>query len=956
MEPTTILMTLALAFGPQTPAKPVPIGGDDFFTGLGQTVVKKDAAAWRRDIARAQLLFEVDGKVQAARDDVMKTWEALTRSESFEGRVDVALDTLQLASQILARIGDWTAAETMLARTGQGVLGKELAAVANDRRFVAAREFPERARRAFQRAGPSSDANQIDSAVIEALRAGNSSVLAELGAAAAPTYERLVRQSPEEYKPIEADPLVHLVRHAPERASILSRELLSRPELEFLVAKRVIRAMENVDPSPTVNPKPTIFSPRSDVWRFTQDNGQNEPPALGDTTWREVVTLLLRIPVAARDALAFVRQLAEFDALDAPLRAALVDVARSDDQALVRALASVLDGIGQRSTVDPLLVELLEVPAADVRAAAAKALSRLHRSEPLLGKVADPDPRVRSWVAAGLQPATIKEVQYFNINRQTYPPAKSIEREFDVRDRGLVDRLLADADPGVRTAALAVASKAGIRLTPELAGRLMRDPDAEVRRSAVGLLPTNANEAAPLLERAHTDSDSRVRMAVQQEIAEHYGFGFRRAERPGATLRALAVAHLVPGAPDPQNNFEPFRRNLLTQLLEDADDTRALVKAFLASPPLPRLSTQELWNNLRSREKGEPGSLRFLDAESVRALLVRAHSEKRSVEVVGAGLDRTERPPAVTAGIAAFVADPAMSRRWRLGLWNYVAQDPQAEQLLVTALTNPPFDPKAVEPDELAVIDNLKNPGEPKTVLSGVLTKLLDARVPDAVLARLAARAIEQGDPPLAISKELYGRLAKSKEEVSFFVLSWAVQREAERGRWEPARIALDDPELLSAALIALGRRRPPEGLAWLGAHLHDPTWSRKSGTGAAAAIAGYLSEEAAEILLRGAELAPTPEVRKACLDGVAEIRAFLDQKASWQQRTTGAQQRDAAVAELAAMLDSKDPAQRAEAARGLATLQGVEHLPRLVRMLQDPDAKVRAAVQESLGRLNAPR
>ncbi len=187
-------------------------------------------------------------------------------------------------------------------------------------------------------------------------------------------------------------------------------------------------------------------------------------------------------------------------------------------------------------------------------------------------------------------------------------------------------------------------------------------------------------------------------------------------------------------------------------------------------------------------------------------------------------------------------------------------------------------------------------------------------------------------------------------------VLQWAVKIEAEQGRWETVRAALADERTTGVAIATIGRLRPPQGLAWLGTYLDDPALAGKWGASAAAAIAGYLSEDAAEILLRGAELAPTQDVRKACLEGVAEIRAFLDQKASWQQRSTGAKQRDAAVAELAVMLESKDAAQRAEAARGLATLQGVEHLPRLVRMLQDPDAKVRAAVQESLGRLNAPR
>jgi len=967
MEPTTILIALALAVLPQVPVKPVPTAGDDFFTGLApldsKPAVRKDAAAWRREIARAQLLFEIDGKAAEARRDLARTWAELTKSEAFPGRGQVALELLGLDTRIPLPVGRPDAASDLFDPRSQGTLAGELAALATDARFVAARERFVRAsqRRTGDPSADSADAGQIENAVLDALRAKNTSVLQELGVAAAPTFERLVREAPDEFKPVDEDPLVFLVRCAPERASVVCRDLLSQPGLGFLVAKRVMRAM---------SAQPPVLDPTSSAWRVTDETGTSwfeRAPTLVVTGWRDVTTALLGIPVAASEALIFAQKLSQYDALDAPLRAALVEVARSDDESLHFALARSLNSRGLRPSVEPLLVELLDTPSAEVRAVAAEELARGPRSERLLAKFADPDPRVRASIANALEPVQLQRVRYSR-GGHTFEYT-TVERAFDERDRPLLDRLLADGSPDVRTAALQTASSAKIRLTPEIVERLSKDPDAAVRRAVVSLLPRLAKEAAPFLERALADTDAQVRAAAKIALCERYGI-FQRpqvvtglteavsrpvSEPPGSALRGLAIAQLVPG---PEAVVaDSLRWPLTNRLLADPEDARALVRAFLAAPPNPNIPAHALWLNLLSQERGDRGTLKFLDAEAVRALLVCVHSEQPEVgQVATSPLESAERTPAVQAGMSAFVADPAISRHWRLVFWKFVAREANAEDLLVAALTKPPFPPGGPDARELDAIKDLGRCDGANDALSSVLVRIFDADVPDAVIARLAWTAIQERDAPKELSKPLLDRLSKSTEPEYEPVLQWAVKSEAEQGRWETVRAALSDSRTRNVAIATIGRLRPPQGLAWLGTYLDDPALAGMSGASAAAAIAGYLSEDAAEILLRGAERAPNTEVRKACLDGVAEIRAFLDQKASWQQRSTGAQQRDAAVAELAAMLDSKDAAQRAEAARGLATLQGVEHLPRLVRMLQDPDTKVRAAVQESLGRLNAPR
>jgi HEAT repeat protein len=53
-------------------------------------------------------------------------------------------------------------------------------------------------------------------------------------------------------------------------------------------------------------------------------------------------------------------------------------------------------------------------------------------------------------------------------------------------------------------------------------------------------------------------------------------------------------------------------------------------------------------------------------------------------------------------------------------------------------------------------------------------------------------------------------------------------------------------------------------------------------------------------------------------------------------------------------MLDDSDPTVRGQAAKSIATLDAVEYLPRLVKLLKDPAPEVREAAKQALGTLNA--
>jgi HEAT repeat protein len=123
---------------------------------------------------------------------------------------------------------------------------------------------------------------------------------------------------------------------------------------------------------------------------------------------------------------------------------------------------------------------------------------------------------------------------------------------------------------------------------------------------------------------------------------------------------------------------------------------------------------------------------------------------------------------------------------------------------------------------------------------------------------------------------------------------------------------------------------------------------------GAIQILTRRLDDLGADALLKAIAETGNEITRKACFDGLEQIRKYQDEKQSWQKRKGGESAREQAIADLLPMLGDKDANIRAAAARSLATLQAAEHLPKLVALLKDKDASVREAAQKALDALNS--
>lgn len=149
---------------------------------------------------------------------------------------------------------------------------------------------------------------------------------------------------------------------------------------------------------------------------------------------------------------------------------------------------------------------------------------------------------------------------------------------------------------------------------------------------------------------------------------------------------------------------------------------------------------------------------------------------------------------------------------------------------------------------------------------------------------------------------------------------------------------------LRTPALFPLARRI-------LEAH---PVGSSTSGNLAVDAIAGYFSNEAAEVLLEAAKVARSEEGRTRIMTALRQITEWREAAASWERGAGTEAKRAKAIAGLVATVGDKTASLEARAAsiRGLGLLGAVEELPRIIAALASDEPEMAAAARAALERL----
>jgi HEAT repeat protein len=168
---------------------------------------------------------------------------------------------------------------------------------------------------------------------------------------------------------------------------------------------------------------------------------------------------------------------------------------------------------------------------------------------------------------------------------------------------------------------------------------------------------------------------------------------------------------------------------------------------------------------------------------------------------------------------------------------------------------------------------------------------------------------------------------------------------------------AAHDPRYAELALTLIGNMRDPSYLPVLEEFL-APGFQMQgvnAPTAALDALTRYFEDRAADIILKVAGSTPDPGLRDAAFKSLATIRRYQEEKGRWKTQQTSSEAWAQSVHALVALLDDAEPAVRAQAVRGLATLGAKQEMPRVVGMLKDKDESVRKAAEEALGVLNSP-
>lgn len=537
--------------------------------------------------------------------------------------------------------------------------------------------------------------------------------------------------------------------------------------------------------------------------------------------------------------------------------------------------------------------------------------------------------------------------------------------------RSLLEALARDSDPAVRERVAGVAAQPnGPELLRDVLLALAADPDPAVRAQIAWLRPGELTTRLDVLERLAGDADREVLKAVDvnlELLLRDEGW-LRERSRVEALLTRRRFDPRLPAVNrtpfQPTQSAEGWRLALRWALREGSDDAWEWV--LLAFPTEERGGmTSYLIDRFRV-------ALRGLDDDELGEVAVETLARRRWAY-----------------RSVAFVLMPLPPEREELARALFARRGESHELALLGAQALA----RASRPDDLARLagflrelddDATVERNELRDDLRSLLRNLPDERCNAFLAERLADDTL--GDEFRLLCAESLRAGAPGDVALAEAIVARWFTPDGER--LSPVVEALDlilatAPERLDQAwlggaldtrygrplLFELTRRKAPGSIPLLGEALGRSealagSWNVNgtTETSSAAYVSGwlvdglvsYLSDEAAEQLLLAASKARWSSHRDLIMDGVRRIQEYQDARATWERRFADRATRVGAVAELLELLTDDDPLMRTEAARGLATLRAVEHLPSLVRLLKDDDDSVRASARAALDRLHA--
>jgi HEAT repeat protein len=923
-----------------------------------RTNPRATAEAHLKELAAIQLSIEIDRKLDEASTRLDELWVRAASRTAYVARFDVLQSIALARSALEERRGRKDAALAAVEHLLPGeairaALGEryelepapdELATEA--RGFLAAPPFEAvrsrlRSRPQAPQQGGRNAETSIEANVRAWLSANEVKPIREIGTRAVPALEKIVLENLDGFA-MEAgtDPLTLLFELDEARGARLALEQFDKGG--FFWRKRILRSMERAN---------VLTDPGT--WSMASE--QHVPPILVDFGWLRVLELLLQSEDVRAEALRALRPLAVMDELTPTMQAELTKALTGDQTELTQAALTAIAECIQRSTVVPLLEAALAAKDVAVRRFAAQLLQNQPESKALLARATDPDGDVRRVVAKSLRGRQIPRLAFIPNVTVWSPGSTLVEPALGEEGRQAVRALAKDEDPYVRLEIATMLQDFEPPLETELYVALAADESANVRERIAGLESATHPALPAVLERLAGDATPNVSIAFEkrmqvmptQRIAELLPALVRRLQRPEAPsiqqgggrnslANAIEAALLLPEG--------------MTRLLAvvDAQTSLWLVEQLMASFPWPR-------------KEGMPevAALRAVDPKHL-ATLVRVYMQY--CPAMGRFWEGAMR--AAEGGLVhrqawlEVLSDTSLPRAGRAQAAAVLAHapDPEVERAIVELLKDPSWATQSVDVER----DALSSMGR---LLAGdhhvpfLLALVRDPEVQSAPLAWLIGN--DPNKQPLAMA--ILDRWLEDPD-VRYTLLTEAIEAlpaSDDPRTVEVLRRCLRDPRLDSSAASVLGRIKRPFSLELLSEALRadwisDGDARADLQRAAAEAMAGFLTEDAAQRLIAGVPHVDDPKTREGALAALEQIRKFLDEKKRWDLRDTDLEKRAQAVHELYHLLSDPDAATRAQAAKSMATMNAVEHLPKLIGMLKDKSPEVRAAAQQAIDQLNA--
>lgn len=915
------------------------------------------ADAHLRALAELELVLELDRDVAAAQRALDELWARAAWREEYHGRFEVLQELALARARLAERRGAIDEAHAALEQLLPGdalklALGARFefepaseAQLAAERAALAAPAFAQKAATGGGAQGDRAWEKGVEATVRANFGTGTAEIVS-LGALAAPALEKMLLEAPDTIHRADLDPLRLLVQVARVRAGTFLRANVNAGG--FLWHQRILRALDS-----------SQLLGSDKLWMFRTTD---VPPTLVEPVWSEIVDALCDDRDVRMELLRALPEFVRHDALTPKMQAAIVQALDGADGSEVQAQAvELLRDRASEATVRAVAETALQSKSVIGRRAAARWLANEERSDALLALGRDPDADVRAYVAAALGPRKIERREFTpNSNRTSgryfVPPLGPRERE-------LLVTLLGDEQPSVRRQVAWVIAPLDPPLDASVYTRMAEDEDAVVRARLLEGLRSDHPALAAALERVSRRADAELFPLVDKRLADVAREAREReddwfAPYLPALLRRLEHPEL------PQSDkvgFEEFVAVLRAAAFVP-DGLNELTRRVVASPAttwLPAWS-QALTITRRGRNTEPHPAVARLDGALLQQGFRRFFAlNAESATVLAEFLQKNAAVPGHRAAWSALLADRSADPELRITAAAIVASaaDDEFDMRLFELLALPL---PASRTTERALRDIGASYASERAEALG-LALVRDTRLPIEATFPLLVELHERGRSATWTTAVLARWMDDGAREAIYALRNALASLPPSDDAATVAYLqrAVSRPELWGAAIAAMGRMKKPVYLDLLAAEFAS-TVAVQSYTrdmkqiAVAEALASFLTDDAAERLLRGVPLAVDQDVRAKILEKLEQVRAYLDAKKRWNARASDADKRAEAVNSLVKLCDDAEPATRAQAAKGLAALDALEQLPKLIALLKDKSPEVRSAAQQALDVLNA--